>query len=204
MLAKKILSLVFFVSASQLQPQIVRAQGAYMLKDDVFDIIEECRPNYSRAEILDDPTLNLIVECQNECVETKLNHWFSESSDNKEAYFAVDNVYIIERSAGLSSCPNRRREPERSSCLAQWSPDIIDKLGEPDCGFRMECEVNFDIDDGGYPVNSKAKCEDGPAKAEFEREALCLLGNMHYDGHRGRKNVTQPFELTDSESCPTS
>jgi hypothetical protein len=200
----RVLSSVFFLCASQLFSESAHAQGAFMLKDDAFDVIEECRPNYSRAEIIDDPTLNLSVECQNKCVESKLNDWLSESPNNKESYFGEDSVHIVERTAGLLSCPNRYREPKRSSCLAQWSPDIIAKLGEPGCDFRMECEVNFDIDDDGYAINSNAKCEDGPAQAEFEREALCLLRNTQYSGYRGLKNVAQPFEFTAPESCPNS
>lgn|GEM_PF-4036642 len=184
--------------------QSSQAQGALMFKDNIYDMLEQCRPNYSRIEVTENPDLSLKVECENKCIETKLNSWFAESVENKEIYFGVSNVYVIERAAGLRSCRGESRGPERSTCLAQWSPDIVAKIGEPGCEFKMDCEASFDIDNEGNPINASAACPDGPAKEEFERETLCLLGNMSYLSHRGRTNVTQPFELTEPDSCAVS
>lgn len=192
------------IGAFSMQSLVAVAQGAWMHKDDVYDVIEECRPNYSMSEIKDNPELKLKVVCEDKCIQSKLNEWFAKSDENKDTYFRVSDVYIVERSAGLASCRNQSRNPEQSNCLAQWSPDIIAKIGPPGCDFRVECEANFDIDDNGSPTNTTAKCQEGPAKSEFERETLCLLGNMKFQGHRGRKNVTQPFELTEPQSCATS
>lgn len=194
----------YFVVTIAMSSTLSHAQGALMFKDNIFDMLEQCRPNHSRTEISENPDLSLNVECENKCIETKLNQWFSESEENKNTYFGTTNVYVIERAAGLRSCRENPRGPERSVCLAQWSPDIVAKIGEPGCGFAMDCEANFDIDDEGNPINASAKCPDGPAKKEFERETLCLLGHMSYVAHRGRMNVTQPFELTEPNSCPVS
>jgi hypothetical protein len=173
-------------------------------KDEIYDLIENCTPSRSRESVLSDPDSPLTVSCRNTCFEARLNSWLAESPDNRQRYFATKDIYDIERSARLFTCREGSAMVEKSSCVGQFAPDILAKVGPIPCGESVNCEVRFDIDDAGRPTQLSATCQPGPAKAEYEREAMCLTQSMSFPSHRGRRNVVQPFEMKSDQSCPIS
>jgi hypothetical protein len=173
-------------------------------KDKIYDLIENCTPSRSRESVLSDPDSPLTVSCRNTCFEARLNSWLAESPDNRQRYFATKDIYDIERSARLFTCREGSAMVEKSSCVGQFAPDILAKVGPIPCGESVNCEVRFDIDDAGRPTQLSATCQPGPAKAEYEREAMCLTQSMSFPSHRGRRNVVQPFEMKSDQSCPIS
>ena len=176
--------------------------GVFTEKDEIYDLIENCTPSRSRESVLSDPDSPLTVSCRNACYETRLNSWLAESPDNRQHYFATRSLYDIERSARLFTCREGSSMVEQSSCLGQFAPDILAKAGPIPCGESVNCEVRFDIDDTGRPTQLSAICQPGPAKAEYEREAMCLTQSMSFPSHRGRRNVVQPFEMKSDLRCP--
>ena len=175
--------------------------GAVTEKDEIFHMIEGCRPNAAR----DEPgKAAFAVSCLNKCIERKLNFWFSRDPANREVFYSTQDVYEIERLARLQSCRSGKPIYEQTSCLGQFAPDIVEKLGTAGCLQTMPCDVKFDIDDDGRPINSVASCAPSAAKAEFEREAICLVKTMNFRAYRGRKNVVQPFEMALGGVCPIS
>jgi hypothetical protein len=173
-------------------------------KDEIYDLIENCTPSRSRESVLSDPDSPLTVSCRNTCFEARLNSWLAESPNNRQRYFATKDIYDIERSARLFTCREGSAMVEKSSCVGQFAPDILAKVGPIPCGESVNCEVRFDIDDAGRPTQLSATCQPGPAKAEYEREAMCLTQSMSFPSHRGRRNVVQPFEMKSDQSCPIS
>lgn len=180
------------------------AQGVLTQKDEIYEFIENCEPSRSREAVAADPHEPLTVTCRNKCMESKLNDWLSQSPENRERYFASGDVYEIERAAWLASCREGGAIVEQTRCMGQYAPDILRKAGPIPCGEAVMCDVRFDIDDNGRPEGLSAACQPGPAQAEYEREAICLIGTMSYPSHRGRKNVVQPFEMKSDLSCPIS
>jgi hypothetical protein len=173
-------------------------------KDEIYDLIENCSPSRSRESVQSDPDSPLTVSCRNACLEARLNSWLAESPDNRQRYFRTGNIYDIEQSARLFTCREGAPMVEKSACLGQFAPDILAKAGPIPCGESISCQVRFDIDDNGQPTQLSATCQPGPAKAEYEREAICLTRSMSFPSHRGRKNVIQPFEMKSDQSCPIS
>ena len=178
--------------------------GVFTEKDEIYDFIENCSPSRSRESVGTDPDSPLTVTCRNKCYETKLNAWLAESADNRQLYFRSGNIYEIERAARLFSCRQGASMVEQSTCPGQYAPDILAKVGPIRCGETVRCEVRFDIDDEGLPTAMRATCQPGAAKAEYEREAICLMKSMSFPSHRGRRNVIQPFEMKSDERCPIS
>jgi hypothetical protein len=183
------------------------AQGdplVFTEKDEIYDLIENCSPSRSREAVLSDPDSPLTVSCRNACFEARLNSWLAESPENRQRYFATTDIYEIERSARLFTCREGAPMVEKSACLGQFAPDILAKAGPIPCGDSVSCEVRFDIDDTGRPTQLSAICQPGPAKVEYEREAICLTQSMSFPSHRGRRNVVQPFEMQSDLTCPIS
>lgn len=178
--------------------------GVFTEKDEIYDLIENCTPSRSRESVQSDPDSPLSVSCRNACFEARLNSWLAESPENRQRYFATRNLYEIERSARLFTCREGAPMVEKSSCLGQFAPDILAKAGPIPCGESVHCDVRFDIDETGRPARLSATCQPGPAKAEYEREAVCLTQSMSFPSHRGRRNVVQPFEMKSDQRCPIS
>ena len=190
--------LVFFLFAMNSE-----AQDVSVVKDEVFAILEDCSPNYTKTQLDAEASLELRLNCTNPCIESGLNEWLSKDAANKYLFFSGSNVFLLEASAGLRRCRIGESRVSKTQCLAHNAPDIVKKIGKQECGFRMVCDTNFDIDEFGAPVRASARCPSGEAQAEFEREALCLLDGMKYPAHAGRDNVTQPFEMKEDQ-CPNS
>lgn len=180
------------------------AEAPLVRKDEIFSMIEGCRSNHTENEINEDPSLMLEVACESQCMEANLNRWFKVDPANAKKYFDSTDVYEVEAAAGLSECRTGEDLYEETGCLAQWAPDIVEKLGEPSCGFHIECDVRFDIDENGFPTNMTAVCPDGVAQAELERESMCIVEQARFPSIRGRKNVVQPIVMASSDLCGNS
>ena len=185
-------------------PAAAEGGGVFTERDEISDMIENCRTSRPRDAVRTDSDAPLTVTCRNKCMEARLNAWLAQDPENEQRYFGARDIYDIERAAGLSTCREGFAMVEQSKCLGQNAPDILAKVGPIQCGETVLCEVRFNIDERGSPTAMKATCQPGPAKAEYEREALCLTGSMSYPSHRGRKNVVQPFEMKSDQRCPIS
>jgi hypothetical protein len=134
-------------------------------KDKIYDLIENCTPSRSRESVLSDPDSPLTVSCRNTCFEARLNSWLAESPDNRQRYFATKDIYDIERSARLFTCREGSAMVEKSSCVGQFAPDILAKVGPIPCGESVNCEVRFDIDDAGRPTQLSANLPARPGES---------------------------------------
>lgn len=165
-------------------------------KPDIFRSIEQCRPSRTREEVALRPDLPLTVECADICTQERLNAWLAISAENREEYFRGSSVYKLERAAELQACRSKDAFFESPApCLGPTAPDILAKLGNMTCTEVIDCEARFDIDDYGRPINIVPMCPAGPAKAELERETVCMALSMSFLAFRGRKNVVQPFQM---------
>lgn len=181
--------------------------GIMLSKPDIFRSIEQCRPSRTREEVGLRPDLPLTVECADICIQERLNTWLAISAENREEYFRGRSVYKLERAAGLQACRSKDAFFDSPApCLGPNAPDILAKLGDMTCTEVIDCEARFDIDANGRPINIVPMCPAGPAKAELERETVCMALSMSYLAFRGRKNVVQPFHMhvEPGISCPIS
>lgn len=170
--------------------------GIMLSKPDIFRSIEQCRPSRTREEVARRPELPLTVECADICIQERLNAWLAISAENREEYFRGPSVYKLERAAGLQVCRSKDAFFESPvPCLGPTAPDVLAKLGNMTCTEVIDCEARFDINDYGRPINIVPMCPAGPAKAELERETVCMALSMSFLAFRGRKNVVQPFEM---------
>lgn len=193
-----------FFLANQISMPSGSTEGVRILKDEIFSVLEQCRSNLTPNEFRENPEAALQVSCESICIESRLNEWLSSSRNNQEEYLADQDFFVIERKARLHVCRSGQKPLEQTQCLAEKSPDIVAKIGAPQCGFHMECYARFDVDDDGNPINSTAECPSGVARLEFERETLCLLSNMRYPAIRGSKNLIQPILMRHSQNCSDS
>ena len=191
-----LLAAILLVAPARAQPLADEHAGIMMNKPDIFRIIEQCRPSRTREEVALRPDLPLTVECADICIQERLNAWLAISAENREEYFRGPSVYKLEHAAGLQVCRSKDAFFESPApCLGPTAPDILAKRGDMTCTEVIPCEARFDIDANGRPVNIVPTCPVGPAKAELERETVCMARSMSYLAFRGRKNVVQPFQM---------
>lgn len=191
-----LLAAIFLVTPARAQPFAEESAGIMLSKPDIFRSIEQCRPSRTREEVARRPELPLTVECADICTQERLNAWLAISAENREEYFRGSSVYKLERAAGLQACRSKDAFFESPApCLGPTAPDILAKLGNMTCTEVIDCEARFDINAYGRPINIVPTCPAGPAKAELERETVCMAHSMSFMAFRGRKNVVQPFEM---------